>query len=259
MIAKSNRGVRGAATRSVATSGPTQSAARRPRRACGDHWQNGPVSKTSDARSMPARTISVSGTGRVLVAPDLVDLRFGVTITAARIAKARSEAATAMTAVIAGLKGAGIADRDLQTSVVSVNPAYDYSGNTPKLVGYTVANLVAATLRDVARLGDAIDGALEAGATSIDRLAFGVSNQAEVEQEARTKAVADARAKADVLAAAAGVSITGVASIAESGGAVPYPAQFAEMKTMAARDASTPVEAGANEISIGVSVTFLID
>jgi hypothetical protein len=103
MIAKSNRGVRGAATRSVATSGPTQSAARRPRRACGDHWQNGPVSKTSDARSMPARTISVSGTGRVLVAPDLVDLRFGVTITAARIAKARSEAATAMTAVIAGL------------------------------------------------------------------------------------------------------------------------------------------------------------
>jgi uncharacterized protein YggE len=142
---------------------------------------------------------------------------------------------------------------------VSVNPAYDYSGNTPKLVGYTVANLVAATLRDVARLGDAIDGALEAGATSIDRLAFGVSNQAEVEQEARTKAVADARAKADVLAAAAGVSITGVASIAESGGAVPYPAQFAEMKTMAARDASTPVEAGANEISIGVSVTFLID
>jgi uncharacterized protein YggE len=217
------------------------------------------VSKQKDAGSGPARTISVSGIGRVFVAPDLVDLRFGVTITAAKIGKARSEAAAAMTAVIAGLKGAGIADRDLQTSVVSVNPAYDYSGSTPKLVGYTITNLVAATLRDVSKLGDAVDGALEAGATSIDRLEFGVSNRSEVEQEARGKAIEDARAKAEVLAKAADVALAGVASIAETGAAVPYPAQFAEMKTMAARDASTPVETGMNEISVGVSVTFLID
>ncbi|HUQ43290.1 MAG TPA: SIMPL domain-containing protein [Candidatus Limnocylindria bacterium] len=216
------------------------------------------MSKSKDSGSWPARTISVSGTGRVLVSPDLVDLRFGVTVTAAKIAKARSEAATAMTAVIAGLKATEMADRDLQTSVVSVNPAYDYSGGTPKLVGYTITNLVAATLRDVAKLGDAIDAALEAGATSIDRLAFGVSKQAEVEQEARAAAVADARAKAETLATAAGVAISGVAAIAEFG-AVPYPARLAEMKTLAPRDASTPVESGANEISVGVSVTFLID
>ena len=217
------------------------------------------MSKSKDAGPAPARTITVSGTGRVLVAPDLVDLRFGVTITAAKIAKARSEAAAAMTAVLAALRNAGVADRDLQTSVVSVNPAYDYSGSTPKLVGYTITNLVAATLRDVAKLGDAIDGALEGGATSIDRLVFGVSSQATVEQEARAAAVADARTKAETLAAAAGVALAGVAAIVESSAATPYPAQFAEMKAMAARDASTPVETGANEVSISVSVTYLLD
>ena len=219
-----------------------------------------PSMPTSKKTASP-RTITVTGSGRVQVAPDLVDLRFGVMITAGKIAKARAEAATAMTAMLAALRKAGIADRDLQTSVVSVSPAYDYSANTnpPKITGYTVTNLVAATLRDVAKLGEAIDGALEAGATSIDRLAFGVSNQAEIEQQARAKAVADARAKADVLAEAAGVSLSGVAAIGESGGAMPYPAQLGEMKAMMARDASTPIESGMNEVEVGVVVTFLID
>lgn len=219
------------------------------------------MSKTKDVAGSPARTITVNGTGRVQVAPDLVDLRFGVTISAGKISKARAEAATAMTAILAALRAAGIKERDLQTSAVSVSPAYDYSSNTnpPKITGYTITNLVAATLRDVAKLGEAIDGALEAGATSIELLAFGVSKQREVEQEARVAAVADARAKAETLASSADVSITGVGAISESGGAVPYPAQLGEMKAMAARDASTPIEAGMNEIEVDVLVSFLID
>ena len=154
----------------------------------------------------------------------------------------------------------GVAERDLQTSVVAVSPAYDYSSNEnpPRITGYTISNLVAATVRDVTKLGDAIDGALEAGATSIDRLAFGLSNQAEVEQEARAAAVVDARARADTLAEAAGVSIVGVAAVVEAAGSIPYPAQLAEMKSLAARDAATPVEAGTNEVEISVVVTYLL-
>jgi uncharacterized protein len=209
----------------------------------------------------PPRTITVTGTGRIQVVPDLVDLRLGVSVTAPTVGEARVAAATRMSAIIEVLRSGGIADRDLRTSVVSVSPAYDYSSNTnpPRIAGYTVTNLVASTLRDVGKLGAAIDGALEAGATSIDRLAFGVSNQSDVEQQARSAAVSDARAKADTLAAAAGVSIVGIATIAEAPGAVPYPAQLAEMKAMASRDTSTPIESGMNEVEVTVSVAFLID
>src|SRR5215211_3236357 len=110
------------------------------------------------------RTITVSGEGRVAVAPDLADLRLGVTITAKTVPAAREESARVMRAVIDGLRELGIPERDLRTSIVSVSPAYDYSANTtpPKLVGYTFTNLVGAVLRDVEKVGDAIDRSLTA-------------------------------------------------------------------------------------------------
>jgi uncharacterized protein YggE len=209
----------------------------------------------------PPRTISVSGTGRVGVTPDLADLRLGVTITAKTVEAARSANGKAMTGVIAALKALGIVERDIQTTNLSLSPAYDYStnANPPRLTGYTLTNTVAATIRDIAKVGAAIDGALEAGATSLDSVFFRVDDPAAAEQEARVRAVADARAKADTLAAAAGVSIVGVAAIAESGAPVPYPAFSGEMAKVAFADASTPVETGTNEISISVAVTYLID
>ena len=110
------------------------------------------------AENPTPRTITVSGTGRVQVAPDVADLRLGVTITAKTVRAAREQSAAVMRAVIDSLKALGIADRDLQTSIVSVSPAYDYSVNTnpPKLVGYTFVNAVAAVLRDVEKVGEAI-------------------------------------------------------------------------------------------------------
>lgn len=209
----------------------------------------------------PPRTINVSGTGRVAVAPDLADLRLGVTITAETVQAARAFNATAMAGVIGALKELRIAPRDIQSTNLTLSPAYDYSGNTnpPRLTGYTLANTVAVTIRDLAKVGTAIDRAMKAGATNLDTITFRIADATFAERQAREAAVADARAKADTLAAAAGVSITGIAVITESGPAVAYPMLHGEMAKMAFADASTPVEAGANEIAITVGVAYLID
>jgi hypothetical protein len=196
----------------------------------------------------------------VAVRPDLADLRIGVTVTEPSIEDARAGSARALTAVIDRLKSLGIADRDLQTSIVAVSPAYDYSSNTnpPRLTGYTITNLVAVVVREIDRVGDAIDAALAVGATTIDRIAFRVEDQSAAEAQAREAAMADAKGRAETLAAAAGVSISGVAAIVEAGATIPYPTPFAEMAKMAASDASTPIEAGMNEVSATVTVTYLI-
>lgn len=154
----------------------------------------------------------------------------------------------------------GIEARDLQTSIVAVNPQYDYSqpSSPPRLVGYQFTNLVAVTLRDIEKVGDAIDGALGAGATSVDQISFRVADQAAAETTARERAVADARARAETLAAAAGVAIVGVGAVVEGGGgAIPFHPSF-ERAALAAKDAGTPIEAGMNEITATVSITYLL-
>lgn len=184
-----------------------------------------------------------------------------MTVTELTADAARSASAKALNGVIGRLKALGIRESDLRTSIVSVQPQYDYSQQSapPRLVGYQFTNLVAATIRDIEKVGDAIDGALGAGATTIDRIDFRVANQSAAEAQAREDAVRDARAKADGLAAAGGVSIAGVAAIVEGGGGpIPYPRPFERM-ALAAKDAGTPVEAGENEVSVSVTVTYVLD
>jgi uncharacterized protein YggE len=215
---------------------------------------------TSGGAAGQPRTITVTGTGRASVRPDLADLRLGVTITAPTVESARSATSSALAAVLAKLKALGIEEGDLQTSIVSVSPQYDYSreGAPPRLAGYTFANLVAAVVRDIERVGEAIDAALTAGATNVDRIAFRVEDQSGAEREAREAAVADARVKAETFAAAAGVTIEEVAAIIESGMPIPYPTPMAERMAFAARDASTPIEPGTNEVTATVTITYLV-
>ena len=206
------------------------------------------------------RTITVTGTGRASVRPDIADLRLGVTITEPTVDAARDASAEALGGVLSRLKGLGVEDRDLRTSIVSVQPQYDYSQQNapPRLVGYQFTNLVAATIREIDKVGDAIDRALGAGATTIDQISFRVEDQSAAEKEAREAAVADARLRADTLAAVAGVMIAGVAGMVEGGGGpIPYPGPF-ERAAFAVKDAGTPVEAGMNEITATVTVTYLI-
>jgi uncharacterized protein len=203
-------------------------------------------------------TIITSGTGRISVEPDTAELRLGVATSQSTVGAARAAAADAMTAILGAVTGAGVDRRDVRTSTLSVQPRYEYAdGKPPKLAGYDLANLVLVTVRDLAVLGAVIDGALTAGATSLDGLAFRFDDPRAAEREARTAAVAEARARADVLAEAAGVAIAGVHDIVE-GGAPPTWPQPKAARAMLAAEASTPVEAGTTEIAVTVTVTFLI-
>jgi uncharacterized protein YggE len=204
----------------------------------------------------PSGTIVVSGTGRVAVDPDVADLRLGVAISRPTVEAARAAAAESMAGILAAVTAAGVVRRDVRTTVLSVQPRYDYrDGKAPILTGYDLANVVEVTVRDLAALGGVVDGALTAGATSLDGLTFRVDDPREAEHAARTAAIVEARARADVLAAASGVSITGVSDITEGGPQLAWPQPKATRMLMAA-DAGTPVEAGSTEIAVTVTVTF---
>jgi uncharacterized protein YggE len=203
-------------------------------------------------------TIVVSGTGRVAVEPDLADLRLGIAVSRPSVEAARTAAAEAMSAILDAVLAAGVARRDVRTTLLSVQPRYDYrDGKAPTLVGYDLTNIAELTARDLTNLGAVVDGALSAGATSLDGLAFRVDDPHEAERAARTAAVAEARSRAEVLAEAAGVAIAGVSDIVEGGPPPVWPHPKAA-RMMQAADAATPVEAGTTEIAVTVTVTFRI-
>lgn len=202
-------------------------------------------------------TIVVSGTGRVSVQPDTADLRLGVSVARPTVEAARTEAGRTMDAILAAVQTAGVPRSDVRTAMLSVQPRYDFSdGRAPALTGYEIANIVEVTVRDLGTLGGVVDGTLGAGVTSLDGLTFRVADPAPAEREARVRAMAEARSRADVLAESAGLTIEGVAEVVEgSPPRPPIPFPKAERMAMAA-DVSTPVEAGELEVSVTVTVTY---
>jgi len=218
------------------------------------------ASLAADPTTPPEHTLSVNGTGKVVISPDIADLRLGVSATKPTVKDARAAAATSMTAIINSLKKLGIADADLKTTQLSLQPVYDFSANRnpPRLTGYTLSNVIVVTIRDLDLASAAIDGAMAAGATTMHGISFRVADPARAEQQARQAAMTQAKAKAETLAAAAGVSISGVKSIAETTSGNPYPVPYLESAGAAARDVATPVEAGTNEVTVMVSVVYLI-
>jgi len=207
----------------------------------------------------PEHTISVTGMGQVFIEPDVADMTFGVTSHRDRATAASQDAAEQMTKVVAALKAAGIADKDIQTANLSLQPVYDYSGNNPVLNGYEADNTVAVTLRDLTKVGQTIDAAVNAGATNVGGITFRLEDPSKVEAQAREQAMADAKTKADALAAAGNVKITGIQSISEISSPVPVPFPYA-MRGAAAGDTSavTPVEPGNITSSVTVTVVYLI-
>ena len=210
-----------------------------------------------DSPTRDAGTIVVTGTGRVSVQPDVADVRLGVTVARPSVEAARTEAARTMDAILAAVEAAGVARSDVRTAMLSVQPRYDYrDGRAPALTGYEIADIVEVTVRDLGTLGSVVDGTLGAGATSMDGLTFRLADPAPAEREARVRAMAEARARADVLAGSAGLTIDGVIEVVEGTPARP-PIPFPKAERMAmAGDVATPIEAGELEVAVSVTVTY---
>jgi uncharacterized protein len=216
----------------------------------------GTVARAADSTN-PEHTISVSGTGRILVKPDIADVSIGVSVSRSKARQSEQDAAALMADVIAALKAAGVKDADIQTANLSLSPEYDWSSNTQRLTGYRTDNIVSVTIRDLEKVGETIDAAVDAGATAVNGISFRVSDETKVQEQARAAAMADAKSKGDALAKAAGVSISGVQSISEISSPMPTPIMYANAG-VAARDATTPIQPGQVSLEVTVTVVYLI-
>ena len=204
-------------------------------------------------------TVTVSGAGEVSVAPDVADVVLGVSITKPTVAAAQSAAATSMAAVVAALKKDGVVDKDITTVNLSLSPVYDYSnGSAPRLVGQQYTNTVKVTVRDLKTVASVVDDAVAAGATTIQGISFRLNDPKTVQVQARQLAMSDARAKADALTSAAGVSVKGVASISETTTSTPLYYSGALDSKAAAAQVSTPIQTGTTDVTVQVTVSYLI-
>lgn len=206
------------------------------------------------------RTLSVNGTGRVNAVPDVADVSLGVFEQAKEAAAASRKAADSMDAVVQALLAMGIDEKDIQTTSIDLSARYDWNKEPAQIVGWESRNMVNVTVRDIEAVGDVVDAVVGAGANQINGISFRVEDPTEAEAIARSAAVEDARAKADQLAADAGVEIVGIVSISESGGQQPQPIYMAreEMAFAADTAASTPVLPGEVELSVNVFIQYEI-
>jgi len=201
------------------------------------------------------RRLTVTGTGSFEAAPDMAMIRLGVTTQAKTAGAAMNQNTEQMQATVAVLKAAGIADRDLQTSNLSLQPNWtsrnSSSNQPPRIVGFVARNTLAVRVRDLGQLGEVLDAVIQAGANDFQGLSFSLSDPTPAADAARRDAVADAARKARLYAEAAGVALGPIQSISESGGVRPYAAEMAR----AAMADAVPIEAG--EVSVGASVTIV--
>jgi len=199
-------------------------------------------------------TISVTGSGTVTTEPDTATTSFGVVTQGSTAREAMSQNSEEMAKVIEALKRAGVASKDLQTQYVSLDPRYDNQGR--EVVGYSATNSVSAIVRDLAQAGAVIDAAVAAGANNVSGPSLSRDDQGKLYNDALERAVADAKAKAEVLARAAGVSVGAVQSVAENPqtGGGPMPMGYAA----AARGIAAPIEAGTTQVVANVRVVFAL-
>jgi uncharacterized protein YggE len=217
--------------------------------------------------------IWVTGEGKVTVVPDVAILSLGVEAQAPTVQQAMDEAAIAMDRVMAALRANGVAEKDIQTQWFNIYPVRDWidCGTYPEperkdcgrevLIGYRVTNTVSAKIRDVEATGSIIDRVAEAGgdSTRIQGVSFTVDDPSQYHGEARQKAMADAKAKAQQLADLAGVDLGRPFYISESGGFVPFYRDYGYGMLEASAVPPTPISPGETEVTLTVQIAFAIE
>jgi uncharacterized protein len=214
------------------------------------------------AEGQNASTPALSGTrleltarGEVKRIPDVAVISTGVVTQAADAASAMRDNAGRMARVLAALKRAGVADKDVTTSAVNLSPQYRYNNNQPPVItGYQANNQLTVRFRDVTRSGVILDALVKEGANEINGPTLTIDNPEAALDEARIAAVKQARARAELYASATGMKIKRIVSISESEGSSPSPVP---MMMKASREAAdTAIMPGEQNVGLSVSVVF---
>jgi uncharacterized protein YggE len=206
-----------------------------------------------------ATTLNLAAYGETEIKPDKATITLGVTTEAPTAVAAMQANAARMSQVVAALRRAGLAERDVQTSNLSLNPQYHYEQNQPpRLTGYQASNMVTITVRDLARLGAAIDATVSAGANQIHGISFGLQDPTAAENAAREEAVRALAAKAELYARSTGHRVSRLVTLSEGSASYPSPPPMPMMMEMAAsRKADTSISPG--EVKVRVDVTGLYE
>jgi uncharacterized protein YggE len=212
----------------------------------------------SNARAPEPRTITALGTGIVEGVPDVLELSLGVSTRERSAADALSRNSALARKVMFVLKSAGVADKDVQTTGLSISPAYDDDGE--HVVGYEVSNTVAAQIHAIDDAGKIVDAATKVAGDDIvvNSLYFSFDDNSKLVSAARSDAVKRAKAQAQQLAGAAGVELGDLMTISESGTPTGPPVPMPESREGAAGDAAPPINPGTETTSVDVTLVYEI-
>ena len=202
--------------------------------------------------------LDIIATGEVTRVPDLAIISAGVQTLQPTATGAIEENATRMERVRAALKRAGIADKDIQTSSISLNPEYRYVENQPpRLTGYRATNTVNVKFRDLKRTGAILDALVAEGANQINGPNLTIDKPEEAYDEARIRAITAGRARAELYARALGKRVVRLLSVSESGGyAAPPPMPMAYARDMAQSVAKTEIDPGTQQLQVSLAMSF---
>ncbi len=222
--------------------------------------------RTTRIPKIPSGTITVSGTGTVSAPPDVADIRIGVVTQAKTAGEALAANTETMTRIQEVLKAQGVEPRDIQTSDLGIQPQYSQPSPTrpgqaaeefvSRIVAYRVTNTVEITSRNLEKLGAILDAVVQGGANQIYGISFRVDKPENLMDKARTKAMADARRKADLLAGAEKLKVGAPVTISESSGHIPPPRPMMATRSMMAASAPVPVSAGEQDLSVNVTIVY---
>lgn len=218
-----------------------------------------PATAIAQAPPIAGTRLDISAEGEVGRVPDLATISAGVVTQAATAGTAMSANAAKMSAAIAALKRAGVADRDIRTASINLSPQYRYVENQPPmLLGYQASNQVAVQFRAIARAGAILDALVGQGVNQINGPEFSVDKPEAALDEARVAAIGKARARADLYARAVGMKVRRIVSISEGGGYNPPPRPLMALQ-MREKAADTAIEAGEQKLGVSVSITFELE
>jgi len=204
--------------------------------------------------NLPEKTLTVQGTGSVTVAPDIARLTLGVATTDADAAAAQDKNDDTMAKVLAAIRDAGVAEKDIQTTQYTAYPRYNYESPYNEIVGYEVTHMLRVAVRDIGAVGKVLKAASQAGANQSYDISFDVEDRDAAYQEALAKAIENAKGKAQAMASPAGIVLGEPAAVYEGSPAVTYRGLGGYAEAEYVMDAA-PVRSG--ELTVNATVTIV--
>lgn len=206
-----------------------------------------------------SRTVTVTGTGEAQGAPDEAQINAGVQSVADTVVAASRDNEAKVRRIMQALAEQGIEEKDIGTTNYNIWPQQDFENGRPTVTGYQVSNAVVVTIKDIAKVGDVLAAVTNAGANTVHGIHFGVSDTDALENQARERAMADARRRAESLAGLAGVELGEVVTLSTSTGPNYRPMMESAAMRMSTDAAPTPTIApGQQSVSVHIQVTYTI-